>query len=133
MTNGPRRWRVQAAAVIEELFSRTEPAHWDALLDLRSAILRGNNWEAALDLFLRCKARMENDNYLPFYRLRRLLAASLRFETSGLEGVGEDALSLASILRQPHLTLWEAREAMLRASGPFRSLRAARRSKVRER
>jgi hypothetical protein len=111
-----RRWRIQAAAVIEELFARTAPAHWDMLLDLRGAILRGEDWESALDLFLRCKARMENDNYLPFYRLRRLLAASLRFESSGLNGVGEDAISLAKVLRQPYRSLAEARAALVRSS-----------------
>lgn len=116
MTNGRRSWRSQAASVIEELFTRTAPAHWDVLLDLRSAILRGDDWESALDLFLRCKARMENDNYLPFYRLRRLLAASLRFESSGLHGMQEDAVSLARVLRQPYRTLAEARAALVRSS-----------------
>lgn len=114
---GRRRWRVQAAAVIEELFANTPPANWDILLDLRSSILRGEDWEFALDLFLCCKARIEADNYLPFYRLRRLLAASLRFESTGLAGVGEDTLSLAKVLRQPHRSLAEARAALARASG----------------
>lgn len=111
---GYRHWRVQAAAVIEELFAVNAPANWDLLLDLRGAILSGDDWEAALDLFLRCKARLETDNYLPFYRLRRLLAASLRLETSGLGEAAGDGLSIAEVLRQPHRTLEEARRAVAR-------------------
>ena len=130
MTTGRRRWRTQAAAVIEELFANTPPARWDMLLDLRSAILRGEDWEHALDLFLSCKARMEADNYLPFYRLRRLLAASLRFESGGFGVDGQDTPSLATVLRQPHRSLAEARAALARASGTLqgRALGAFRRA-----
>lgn len=114
LPTGQRRWRTQAAAILGELFASNPPETWDLLLDLRSAILRGDDWDHALDLFLRAKAKLEADNYLPFYRLRRLLAASLRLETSGLAGAGEESLSIAEILRQPHRSLEDARFALCR-------------------
>ncbi len=73
-------WRQDALAIIERLFAETAPARWDDLLDLRGAILSGADWTRTLDLFQLCRDRLEADHYLPFYRLRRLLATSLRLE-----------------------------------------------------
>ncbi len=75
-------WRHDALAIIERLFATTDPRHWNDLLDLRSAIIQGTNWNRTLDLFLACRERLEADNYLPFYRLRRLLATSLHLEVT---------------------------------------------------
>ena len=44
------------------------------LLDLREHLLQGDDWEETLDLFLACRERLEAEHYLPFYRLRRLIA-----------------------------------------------------------
>ena len=73
-------WRRDAARIVEELFPCTSPESWDLLLDLRSHLLEGTNWNVTLDLFLECRRLLEADNYLPFYRLRRLLTGSLRLE-----------------------------------------------------
>jgi hypothetical protein len=79
-------WRNDALAIIERLFADTAPAHWNDLLDLRTAIVSGTNWNRTLDLFLACRERLESDNYLPFYRLRRLLSTSLRLEVKSKTG-----------------------------------------------
>ena len=50
------------------------------LLDLRAHLLQGDDWEETLDLFLACRERLEAEHYLPFYRLRRLIANSLKLE-----------------------------------------------------
>lgn len=73
-------WRREAARIVEELFAVTPPQEWDSLLELRGALISGRDWSRALDLFLACRVRLESDHYLPFYRLRRLIAASLRLE-----------------------------------------------------
>lgn len=70
-------WRLQAARIVEELFARTPREDWDLLLDLRGLILRGGPWAQAIAMFLECRRRLEDDHYLPLYRLRQLLAASL--------------------------------------------------------
>jgi len=74
-------WRNDAARIVEELFQGTAPEAWDLLLELRQNLLKGENWTRTLDLFLICREQLEADHYLPFYRLRRLLSASLRLES----------------------------------------------------
>lgn len=89
-------WRQDAARIVEELFQSAPPESWDWLLDLRGHLLRGENWARTLDLFLTCREGLEADHYLPFYRLRRLLAASLRLES--VNGAAS-AESLEALLR----------------------------------
>jgi hypothetical protein len=99
-------WRREAARIVEELFAVTSAEEWDGLLELREVLLRGENLARMLDLFLVCRVRLESDHYLPFYRLRRLIAASLRLE-AGLEGrkAGRKAPSLVEWLRGRHRCL----------------------------
>ena len=73
----------QAARLVEALFAVTAPAHWDRLLDLRQALLEGAESRQWLPLFLECRRVLEEDHYLPFYRLRRLLLPGAT-PTSGL-------------------------------------------------
>ncbi len=99
-----RSWRRAAAEIVEELFRCTNPSEWDSLLDLRSALLTGNDWSRTLDQFLALRLRLEAAHYLPFYRLRRLLAGSLRLEICRKGGSSRVA-PLASILSRPHPSL----------------------------
>lgn len=85
-------WRATAAAVVEELFPCTGHAAWDGLLDLRGKLLHGGSCEEVLEAFAACRRALEDDHYLPFYRLRRLLAGHLRLE-------GETGVTLESLLR----------------------------------
>lgn len=105
-------WRAQAARVVEELFPATSTAAWNDLLDLREHFLHGRDWNAALDLFLRCRERLEADHYLPFYRLRRLLTASLRLEA------GEEAAApmrpLSELLNRHPASLADLKRAVRR-------------------
>lgn len=93
-------WRGQAVAIVEDLFGSAPVEAWDLLLDLRAKLVSGDDWAGVLDLFLAARLRLENDQYLPFYRLRRLLATSLRLECAAGES-GE----LESILRRKHRSL----------------------------
>ena len=104
-------WREQAARIMEELFPATPTAEWDLLLDLRQELLGGMDWNRTLDLFLACRERLETDHYLPFYRLRRLLTASLHLET-GVEGT--EAASLADLLHRNPRSLAEMKRALRR-------------------
>ena len=92
-------WRADAARIVEELFPVTRPSHWDQLLDLRGLLLVGSDWRKTLDVFCSCRKSLEEDHYLPFYRLRRLLAVSLRLEAvnSGLP-----PWSLEELLQKRH-------------------------------
>lgn len=81
MTKQPATWRTDAARIVEQLFPVTPAAAWDLLIDLRTSLLRGNDWHHTLDLFLACRERLELEHYLPFYRLRCLLSGSLQLET----------------------------------------------------
>jgi hypothetical protein len=92
-------WRREAARIVEELFAVTSVEEWDGLLELRSELLSGEDLARTLDLFLACRVRLESDHYLPFYRLRGLMAASLRLE-AGIEGRKE--ASLGEWLRGRH-------------------------------
>ena len=86
-------WRASAAKVVEELFPASPQAAWDELLDLRVQLVDGGTCEEILERFATCRRRLEEDHYLPFYRLRRLLAGHLRLE-------GASAITLESLLRQ---------------------------------
>jgi hypothetical protein len=90
-----RPWRAAAGRIVEELFPVTQADAWDALLDLRGQLLHGSDWSEVLEVFLSCRLDLEEDHYLPFYRLRRLLAGHLRLENA--EESGSD--SLAVLLR----------------------------------
>lgn len=81
------------------------------LLDLRRNLLNGDNWDEALDLFLCCRERLEAEQYLPFYRLRRLLAESLRLEA----GRGQAHVApLREVLRRKHRSLADIRRTVTR-------------------
>lgn len=116
-------WRETAARIVEELFPVTDSSHWDLLIDLRRELLNGTNWERTLDLFLACRCRLETDHYLPFYRLRRLISVSLRFEAPTIELVG----ALEDVLRRNHRSLEDLKKSIRRdifelASDPTESL-----------
>lgn len=93
-------WRRQAARVVVELFAVTPSQVWDDLMELRGRLLGGGDWEGVLDSFLVCRQRLEQDHYVPFYRLRRLLEAHLRLETRGVTGLE---------VRTNRLALWRHR------------------------
>jgi hypothetical protein len=106
-----KSWRNDAARIVEELFSCTPPDAWDMLLDLRRHLLDGDNWDEALDLFLCCRERLEAEQYLPFYRLRRLLAESLRLEA----GRGQAHVApLREVLRRKHRSLADIKRTVTR-------------------
>ncbi len=107
----PDSWREQAAHIVEELFSVTATEFWDMLLDLRTELLRGADWNRTLDLFLACREMLEADHYLPFYRLRRLLTASLTLEV-GVQGM--KAAPLAEVLHRKPRCLADVRRAVRR-------------------
>jgi hypothetical protein len=101
-TLAKKSWREDAAKIVEGLFACTSAGAWDILLDLRCRLLEGENWTETLDLFLYCRQRLEAEHYLPFYRLRRLLADSLRLEAGRDQNrVG----SLREVLRSKHRSL----------------------------
>lgn len=108
----PAPWRTQAARVVEELFPATSPETWNDLLDLRAHLLAGQDWNAALDLFLRCRERLETAHYLPFYRLRRLLTASLRLEAG--EETGTLVRPLSELLNRHPASLADLKRAVRR-------------------
>jgi hypothetical protein len=104
-----KHWKNDAARIVEELFPVTDREYWDDLLELRSLLLTGENWGRALDVFLECRYRMEADHYLPFYRLRTLLAGALRLE-AGKNSVG----SLQEFLKVKHGSLESLRRSIWR-------------------
>lgn len=120
-------WRQQAARVVEELFPGTPASVWDELLELRELLLRGSDWGVVLDHFLVCRERLEQDHYVPFYRLRRLLEGHLRLETRGSAGLEVRTGSLAlwrhrgmdDLRRRAERDHWEHQVA-LRGSGGVR-------------
>lgn len=95
-------WRQSAARIVEELFSATPAAAWDGLLELRQYLLHSADWQAVLDQFFACRQALENDHYVPFFRLRRLLETHLRLETRE-DGRGPGAS------RRAVLSLWRHR------------------------
>lgn len=108
---GGKTWRHDAACIVEELFRATPSDSWDLLLDLRQNLLHGADWNHTLDLFLRCRERLEAEHYLPFYRLRNLLTGSLRLEA----GQGKAPIScLRQILRRQYRSLADIRRQVER-------------------
>jgi len=85
-------WRRTAAQVVDELFPVSRRDAWDDLLDLRQLLLHSRDWEAVLEGFLKCRKTLEEDHYLPFYRLRKILSAHLRLENA--------EISLETLLRK---------------------------------
>ena len=112
-SKSPAGWQLAAAKIVEELFPVTDRAHWDALLELRSALLKGENWAAVLDQFLACRIALEQEHYLPFYRLRRLLTTSLRLEVAFPSGACHSS-DLAALLRRNPRSLGHMARALRR-------------------
>lgn len=65
---------------MEEILPHAKSTQVDILLDLRSMLLDEVTWENLLDTFLQARAVVEDDHYMPFFRLRQLLEYSLRLE-----------------------------------------------------
>ncbi len=86
-------WRKTAARIVEELFPQTPAEQWDVLMDFRELLLKHEDWGVVLGEFAACRALLEDDHYLPFYRLRTLLCGHLRLE-------GVDGYDLGRLLRQ---------------------------------
>ena len=106
-----KSWRTDAARIVEDLFRCTRPDAWDMLLDLREHLLQGDNWEETLDLFLACRQRLEAEHYLPIYRLRRLIANSLRLEAGTSQ---THVVPLREILRRKHRSLDDVKRTLRR-------------------
>ena len=76
-------WRRDAARLAAELLCVVSPAAADEVLDLRSALLDGRvTAGAVLSAFLTARNRLEQEHYLLFYRLRRVLEPALGVEVS---------------------------------------------------
>jgi hypothetical protein len=106
-----KSWRHDAARIVEDLFRCTPADAWDMLLDLRRHLLEGDDWDEALDLFLCCRERLEAEQYLPFYRLRRLLAESLRLEAGRNQA---HVAPLREVLRRKHRSLADMKRTVKR-------------------
>jgi hypothetical protein len=104
-------WRNDAARIVEDLFLRTPADTWNMLLDLRGHLLHGDDWNETLDLFLSCRERLESEQYLPFYRLRRLLAESLKLEANRNQAC---VASLREVLRRKHRSLEDIKRTVTR-------------------
>ncbi len=98
-----KTWRSAAAKVVEELFPVSPQVDWDALLDLRGHLLNRGDCDGLLEAFAVCRRALEEEHYLPFYRLRRLIAAHLRLE-------GEAPVSLEALLRRRNFSIRRWRE-----------------------
>jgi hypothetical protein len=106
-----KSWRHDAVRIVEELFPGAPSEHWNMLLDLREGLLQGADWNSTLDIFLSCREELEADQYLPFYRLRRLLTESLRLEA----GPGKEHVTpLKQVLMRKHRSLAEIKRAVSR-------------------
>jgi hypothetical protein len=106
-----KTWRHDAVRIVEELFPGAPQEDWNLLLDLRTGLLEGADWDGTLDVFLACRERLEEEQYLPFYRLRRLLTESLRLEAG--RG-GEHVAPLKQILMRKHRSLADIKRAVSR-------------------
>jgi hypothetical protein len=106
-----KSWRHDAVRIVEDLFRVTGAESWDLLLDLRASLQRGDDWNETLDIFLACRERLELGHYLPFYRLRTLLANSLSLEMGGDQSC---IRPLRQILRRRHRSLAEIGRQMAR-------------------
>ncbi len=77
------RWRQDAARLAAELLCVVSPAVADGVLDLRSALLDGRVTAGeVLRVFLTARNQLEQEHYLLFYRLRRVLEPALGVEVS---------------------------------------------------
>ena len=110
-SSSQKSWRTDAASIVEDLFRCTHADAWDMLLDLREHLLRGDDWEETLDLFLACRERLEAEHYLPFYRLRRLMANSLSLEAGTSQA---HVAPLREILRRKHRSLADIKRTLRR-------------------
>jgi hypothetical protein len=110
-SSSQKSWRTDAARIVEDLFRCTRPDAWDMLLDLREHLLQGDDWEETLDMFLACRERLEAEHYLPFYRLRRLLANSLSLEAGASQA---HVAPLREILRRKHRSLADIKRTLRR-------------------
>ncbi|MGA7213195.1 MAG: hypothetical protein WBX20_03225 [Terrimicrobiaceae bacterium] len=106
-----KSWRSDAARIVEDLFRCTPADTWNMLLDLREHLLDGDDWNETLDLFLSCRELLECEQYLPFYRLRRLLAESLKLEASRNQA---RVASLREVLRRKHRSLDDIKRTVTR-------------------
>jgi hypothetical protein len=106
-----KSWRSDAARIVEDLFRCTPRDAWDMLLDLRKHLLVGDDWDETLDLFLCCRERLETEQYLPFYRLRRLLSGSLRLEAGRNQA---HVAPLREVLRRKHRSLADMKRTVTR-------------------
>jgi hypothetical protein len=110
-SSSQKSWRTDAASIVEDLFRCTRPDAWDMLLDLREHLLQGDDWEETLDLFLACRESLEAEHYLPFYRLRRLIANSLSLEAGASQA---HVAPLREILRRKHRSLADIKRTLRR-------------------
>jgi len=94
-------WKCDAIQIIDALFPVSSRDAWDDLLDLRMAMLEGVRWDRVLNLFLICRERLELDHYLPFFRLRRLLATSLQLEAGSSPECSANPDLAVLLTRQP--------------------------------
>lgn len=77
------RWRQDAARLAAELLCVVSPAAADEVLDLRSVLLDGRVTAGeVLRVFLAARNQLEQEHYLLFYRLRRVLEPALGVEVS---------------------------------------------------
>lgn len=106
-------WKFDALQIIDALFPVTSSDAWDVLLDLRVAMVESVEWDRVLDLFLACRERLELDHYLPFYRLRRLLATSLQLE-AGASPQSSSSPDLALLLSRQPRSLADIKRAIRR-------------------
>lgn len=112
-----RPWRHTAAKVVEELFPVTAECFWDDLIDLRGLLIRGTDWAEVLECFLGCRRKLEEDHYLPFYRLRKILAAHLSLENGDV--------SLETLLRKRSFSFRKWQEHAAKSGGSARLLEGA--------
>jgi len=73
-------WQRDAVCLVEQILIQARPGQVDLLMDLRAALKSGGDWVRVMDLFLACRRELEQEHYLPFYRLRRLLGHWLALE-----------------------------------------------------
>ncbi|MGF1655379.1 MAG: hypothetical protein ACFCU3_00205 [Verrucomicrobiales bacterium] len=73
-------WRAEATKIVEQLMTQCDSEHYDLLLELRGLLNKGRDWNTFISVFLMARHRMEAKHYLLFYRLRRLVVASLKLE-----------------------------------------------------
>lgn len=90
---------------MEELFSAATQEKWNDLLDFRELLIHGEDWAEVLEAFGQCRRGLEEDHYLPFYRLRKILSAHLQLENA--------EVSLESLLRKRNFSFrhWQVKAA----------------------